>query len=243
MNNGIVGKEIFEKTLSILHDSNGNNGRMKRPYITLSFAQSLDGSISLHPTAPVRLSNGQTQKFTHQLRAVHDAILIGIGTLIADDPQLTVRLTTGKNPQPVVVDSHLRFPLSAKLLCKNDLKPWIACTPSIDEQKKDVIEDQGGQIFALSSLPNGWVSLHSLMTLLYEKGVRSVMVEGGARILTSFLKEHLVDQIVVTVVPMILGGFRSVYLSEKLSPSNFKSFEYQMVEDNLLVWGNFLEAR
>ncbi len=242
MDNGIVGKEIFEKTLSILHNNNGFNGKIRRPHVTLSFAQSLDGSISLHPTAPVRLSNGLTQKFTHQLRSVHDAILIGIGTLIADDPQLTVRLIQGKNPQPIVVDSHLRFPLTARLLCQNELKPWIACTPRIDEQKKDVIEDKGGQIFSLSSLPNGWVNLSSLLTLLYEKGVRSLMVEGGARILTSFLKEQLVDQVVVTIVPMILGGFRSVYLNEKLSPSNFKNFEYQMVEDNLLVWGNFLET-
>ena len=123
MNHTIVGREIFEKTLSILNNSNGHNGRIKRPHITLSFAQSLDGSISLHPTAPVRLSNNQTQIFTHQLRAIHDVILIGIGTLIADDPQLTVRLTAGKDPQPVVVDSHLRFPISAKLLAHNELKP------------------------------------------------------------------------------------------------------------------------
>jgi len=174
---------------------------LARPFVSLSFAQSLDGSISLQPSAPIRLSNIHSQSFTHSLRAIHDAILIGIGTLIADDPQLTVRLVPGDDPRPVVVDSHLRFPMQTRLLRQNKTKPWIACTSEMNREKSELIKKSGGKIFELPALPNGWVNLSSLMQQLYESGIRSLMVEGGARIITSFLREKLADQIILTIVP------------------------------------------
>ena len=212
-----------------------------RPFVSLSFAQSLDGSISLHPSAPVRLSNVHSQSFTHNLRAVHDAILIGIGTLIADDPQLTVRLVPGDDPRPVVVDSHLRFPTQSRLLQKNNLKPWIACTSEINDEKCELIQKKGGKILRLPSLSNGWVNLSSLMQQLHDSGIRSLMVEGGARIITSFLRERLADQIILTIVPIILGGFRGVReLESVLSPfiTNLKNINYEMIQDNLIVRGD-----
>ena len=214
---------------------------LTRPFVSLSFAQSLDGSISLHPSAPVRLSNIHSQSFTHSLRAIHDSILIGIGTLIADDPQLTVRLVPGDDPRPVVVDSHLRFPIQARLLQENNTKPWIACTAEINDEKTKIIYDTGGKILKLPALPNGWVNLSSLMQQLYEHGIRSLMVEGGARIITSFLRERLADQIVLTIVPMILGGFRGVReLEDIISPfvTNLQNMHYELIQDNLIVRGD-----
>src|SRR5262249_3832268 len=87
--------------------------RTGRPFVTLSYAQSVDGSIAARPGQPLALSGAQSMTLTHQLRVAHDAILVGIGTVLADNPRLTVRLVEGKNPQPIVADSHLRFPLSA----------------------------------------------------------------------------------------------------------------------------------
>src|SRR4051794_24685033 len=87
-----------------------------RPIVTLAYAQSLDGSIATAARRPLALSSQPALKLTHQLRAEHDAILVGIGTVLADDPLLTVRLVNGPNPVPVVLDSRLRLPSTARLL-------------------------------------------------------------------------------------------------------------------------------
>lgn len=238
-------KKSDSEMLAIVRDKikEGANSELSltRPFVSLSFAQSLDGSISLHPSAPVRLSNIHSQSFTHSLRAIHNSILIGIGTLLADDPQLTVRLVSGEDPIPVVVDSHLRFPTHSKLLRKNTIKPWIACTSEISDGKVDIIQKSGGEIIPLPALSNGWVNLSSLMQHLHDRGIRSVMVEGGARIITSFLRERLADQIILTIVPMILGGFRGVRELENIvSPfiTNLKNINYELIQDNLIVRGD-----
>jgi len=112
-----------------------------RPLITLSYAQSLDGSISANRGSPTAISGPQAMRLTHELRAAHDAILVGIGTILADNPHLTVRLVAGKNPQPVVLDSNLRFPPGANLI-QEKIHPWIAtCQPSA-VQGKDLGEYQ-----------------------------------------------------------------------------------------------------
>jgi 3,4-dihydroxy 2-butanone 4-phosphate synthase/GTP cyclohydrolase II len=233
--------EILSQIRDKIRDGIRPENALARPYVSLSFAQSLDGSISLHPSAPVRLSNTHSQSFTHRVRAIHESILIGIGTLIADDPQLTVRLTPGKDPRPVVVDSHLRFPMKARLLQQNSTKPWIASTSEINDEKAMKIRERGGSILQLPALPNGWVNLSALMQNLQESGIRSLMVEGGARIITSFLRERLADQIILTIVPMILGGFRGVReLEDFISPfmTNLQNIHYELIQDNLIVRGD-----
>jgi 3,4-dihydroxy 2-butanone 4-phosphate synthase/GTP cyclohydrolase II len=233
--------EMLQMITDTIREGTSPDKALSRPFVSLSFAQSLDGSISLHPSAPVKLSNTHSQSFTHSLRAIHESILIGIGTLIADDPQLTVRLVAGDDPRPIVVDSHLRFPIQARLLQKNSTKPWIACTSEIDDDKSRKITEKGGSIFKLPALPNGWVNLSSLMQQLHEAGIQSLMVEGGARIITSFLRERLADQIILTIVPMILGGFRGVReLEDIISPfmTNLQDIQYELIQDNLIVRGD-----
>lgn len=217
-----------------------------RPFVTLSYAQSLDGSISIRPTAPVRLSNSETQIFTHRLRANHHAILIGIGTLLADDPLLNVRFTSGDNPQPIVVDSNLRFPLVSRLMRLNDKKPWLASTNFYDKLKARLIEENGGKVFHLPEKENGWVDLAALLDLLYENGIRSVMVEGGSRIITSFLNEQLADQIILTVSPVMLGGLRGFYNDRSLGIDTFPQIlnvQYEILENNLIIRGDITGNR
>src|SRR5205823_12555295 len=103
-----------------------------RPFVTLSYAQSVDGSIAARPGQPLALSGALSMTLTHQLRAAHDAILVGIGTVLADNPRLSVRLVEGKDPQPIVADSRLRLPLSANLLYQHPLSPWIASGDQAD---------------------------------------------------------------------------------------------------------------
>src|SRR6185436_3802051 len=98
------------------------------PFVTLSYAQSVDGSIAVRPSEPFALSSRNSFEMTHWLRARHDALLVGINTVLVDDPRLTVRLCAGDNPQPVVLDSRLRFPDCARLLAHPDRHPLLFTT-------------------------------------------------------------------------------------------------------------------
>ncbi len=105
--------EIFEPWLADVTEHRTQTGR---PLVSLCYAQSLDGSLAARGGKTLRLSGPESMALTHRLRAAHDAILVGIGTILADNPSLTVRYAAGKNPQPVILDSSLRFPLNANLL-------------------------------------------------------------------------------------------------------------------------------
>lgn len=179
------------------------------PLVTLSYAQSLDGCLALQRGAALALSSPAALELTHHLRALHQTILIGSGTLLADDPRLNVRLVEGPDPQPVVLDSRLRFPLAARLL-QGSRKPWILTAGPVDLHKKEALESLGAQVIALPSQPAGDLSLTAVLLVLAERGVQSLMVEGGARVITHFLSERLADVAVITIAPLFAGGLHSV---------------------------------
>lgn len=182
--------------------------RLGRPFVTLSHAQSLDGSIAARSGRPLALSGPESMTLTHSQRACHDAILVGIGTVLADNPRLTVRLVAGRDPQTVIVDSRLRFPPYAELL-RHGRSPWIATAQEADPQRLEALETAGARVFRLPSA-DGWVDLVSLLKLLSDLGIHSLMVEGGAQVITSFLVSRLVDQMVLTIAPWLVGGLRVV---------------------------------
>src|SRR5262245_55787414 len=202
--------------------------RRDRPFVTLAYAQPRDGSITTPRGERYRLSGPDALRFTHALRARHDAILIGVGTVLADDPELRVRLASGPSPQPIVVDSRVRTPIHAKLLGQPGRPAWIAAAApggdgaGVDERddrqgdhddrraRTERVEAQGCRIVDCPALPNGWVDLHALLRRLATDGVEAVMVEGGARIITSFLEARLVDYALVTIAPQFLGGLSAV---------------------------------
>ena len=191
---------------------NGKGGSVPdgRPFVTLSYAQSLDGSITRQRGEPMALSGQESLTLTHQLRTGHDAILVGIGTVLADDPRLTVRLVTGPDPQPVIVDSQLRLPLTAKLLTTHPHKPIVATTETADPQKEAALQAVGATVLRLQPREIGQVSLPHLLVGLHKRGIRRLMVEGGAGIITSFLAGQLVDRLVITVAPLLVGGLNAV---------------------------------
>ena len=210
-----------------------------RPFVTLSYAQSVDGSIAARPGQSLALSGALSMTLTHQLRAAHDAILVGIGTVLADNPRLTVRLVEGKNPQPIVADSRLRFPLSANLLCEHPLSPWIAAGEPADTSRQHVLEAAGARILRLPMNARGHVNLTALLERLGDLGINSVMVEGGARIITSFLAERLVDHIVLTVAPRLVGGIRAVRRLTHADPVHLprlRNLRYQWLAEDLVLW-------
>jgi len=209
-----------------------------RPSVTLTYAQSLDGSIADRPGRPLALSGSQAMAMTHGLRALHQAILVGIGTVLADNPRLNVRLAPGEDPQAVVVDSRLRFPPYANLL-KDRRSPWIATHEEAEAERQHALEAAGARVLRLPG-SNGWVDLAALLEHLGSIGVNSLMVEGGAQIINSFLSSRLVDQVVLTVAPLLVGGLRVVDHLELGSRRRFlrlKNLSYEQLGDDLVLRG------
>lgn len=229
---------IIDEVRAALSAAADHCRRTGRPFLTLSYAQSLDGSIADRPGRPLALSGSQSRAMTHGLRAAHGAILVGIGTVLADNPRLNVRLVEGKDPQPVVVDSRLRFPPYANLL-KNGRTPWIATSQDADAERQQALEAAGAKVLRLAG-SNGWVDLDSLLRYLGSVGINSLMVEGGAQIITSFLASRLVDQVVLTIAPLLVGGLRVV---DHLGHSSLRRFprlrnlSYQQLGEDLVLRG------
>lgn len=151
---------------------------------------------------------------THELRAAHDAILVGVNTVLADDPRLTVRLAQGNDPQPIVLDSTLKTPYSCKLIGENTKKPWIFSTEIADAAKHELLEKGGCRVFTVSSDLHGKANLSNVLEVLFDLGIHSVMVEGGARIITSFYSQRFAHFVVVTIAPVILGGMGAIWPKE-----------------------------
>ena len=183
-----------------------------RPFVTLSYAQSLDGCLSARAGEPLALSGPEALVLTHRLRAAHDAILIGIGTVLSDDPQLTVRKVDGPSPQPVVLDSHLRIRDDCRLVRAGAGRLRVASVEPCDPRRRRQLESAGITVLPAPPTPDGMVELVSVLRNLGEHGVESVMVEGGVRVIRSFLDAQLVDYLVVTVVPRFIGGDFAVRL-------------------------------
>ena len=216
----------------------------RRPNVTLSYAQSLDGCIALKRGAPYALSGVESQVLTHKLRASHDAIVVGIDTVIADNPYLTVRMVEGKTPLAIVLDSSLRLPLDSNVLT-NPLPPLIVATSSASREKQEQLEELGAKVIRVPPDERGWVDLDLLMQELVNLGISNIMVEGGARVITSFLFSHLVDSIVITVAPKILGGLHAVESplaccnSDKPGVNGspqFEDLECELVGKDIVVW-------
>jgi GTP cyclohydrolase II len=182
-----------------------------RPFVTLSYAQSIDGSIAYRPGRPLALSGRDSLLLTHHLRSIHESILVGIGTILADDPYLTVRHINAKSPQPVIVDGRLRFPLNAHALKHNRHAPWIATSEKSDVEREQTLINSGAKVMRIPSTPDGLIDLTVLLKRLLEMNITSLIVEGGAEIITSFLKLRLVDQLILTISPVYIGGMHAIW--------------------------------
>jgi diaminohydroxyphosphoribosylaminopyrimidine deaminase / 5-amino-6-(5-phosphoribosylamino)uracil reductase len=176
------------------------------PFVTLKFAQSIDGRIATASGHSRWISSEQSLKFAHALRSHHDAVLVGLGTLSKDDPELTVRLVRGRNPLRIVVDSHLRMSLDARILKDQDkAKTIVATTHNADREKRARLMDLGIEVLAVDTDKDRRVDLMRLLLELGKRNISSVLVEGGAAIITSILAEQLPDRVVIIIAPKIVG--------------------------------------
>jgi riboflavin-specific deaminase-like protein len=174
------------------------------PFITIKYAQSLDGRIATLQGNSRWISSESARKLTHRLRAQHDAIMVGRGTVLADDPLLTVRLAKGKNPLRICLDSKLRIPLDAQVL-QDDEQTLIITTDEHEKDKIEKIRRLGKEVLVNQKGADGRISLRPLMKELAERGIASILVEGGAEVITALLKGGLVKRMVVITAPLIVG--------------------------------------
>ncbi len=210
-----------------------------RPFVTLSYAQSLDGSIALVPGVHLDLSSPPALVFTHRLRSAHDAILVGIGTVLADNPRLTVRLWEGPQPQPVVLDSRLRLPLTAALW-QHPRPPWLAAATDADPARSEALTAQGARVLRLPRSADGGIDLTALLAHLAALGIRRLMVEGGSHVITAFLAARLVDLVAITVTPYLIGGLRGVQSlgqNPRAPLLALRQLQWTPVGPDLVVWG------
>lgn len=179
----------------------------KRPHVTAKFACTLDGKIGLHPGESCWLTGEEARKRTHEDRRKAAAIMVGIGTVLADDPQLTCRLEGSvKQPVRIVVDSQLRIPLDSQLVrTANDSPVIVATTSQVPASKKQALSDAGVDVMALSS-EDGHVDLSEMLDELGKRGIDSLILEGGPTLHAAFFKAGLVNSVQAYLAPRVFGG-------------------------------------
>jgi diaminohydroxyphosphoribosylaminopyrimidine deaminase/5-amino-6-(5-phosphoribosylamino)uracil reductase len=176
------------------------------PFVTLKWAQSLDGKIATATGSSTWITSPPSLKLAHKLRSTHDAILVGAGTVLKDNPELTTRLVKGRNPLRVVLDSNLRIPADVKIFKNLAKAPTVLATTAWDaHQKLDERRALGLEVLIVPPNADGRVDLHALLKTLGGRDVSSLLVEGGAETITSFLRLGLADKIIAIIAPKILG--------------------------------------
>jgi GTP cyclohydrolase II len=233
---------IIHSVRAILGSAQKKNGGIPRPAITLSFAQSLDGCISACHGSSTAISGDQSMLITHQLRAMHNAILVGINTVLIDDPRLTVRHANGENPIPVVLDSHLRTPPTAKFLHQDRSQAIIATLPDASKERESKLVEAGARVIRMPEAPGGGIRLTDLFCWLREQQVNSLMIEGGSKVISNVLADCLADQLVITIAPKFFGrsGVRAVETLNcvhSIYDPCLKNVEVEQLGDDLVVYG------
>jgi GTP cyclohydrolase II len=182
----------------------GVGARPGRPYVVLKYAQSLDGRIATGGGDSKWISGPQERRVAHALRAACDAVLVGAGTALADDPLLTVRMVPGASPIRVVLDSGLRVPPDAQVYGP-DAVTVVLTAPGAGADRRDALRRRGVKVEVVPSAPDG-IDLAAGLERLLSLGIRCLLVEGGSRVLTSALRARLADRVVVAVAPVLLGA-------------------------------------
>jgi len=177
--------------------------RTRTPFVTLKFAQSIDGKIATATGHSRWISSEPSRVFAHRLRSHHDAILVGSGTITKDDPELTCRLVKGRDPLRVVVDSKLKIHPDARVLQDQARARTLVFTTSGHDRKKiRVLVERGIEVRVAGT---GQVELSTVLKELGKRQVSSLLVEGGAGVLTSFIRERLADRLIIISAPKIFG--------------------------------------
>lgn len=234
-------RQIRQRFDDELKDAKDFALRNNRPLVTLAYAQSLDGSIASWDRSKLQLSGSEALDLTHQLRASHDAVLLGSGTALREDPRLTVRRgIEGPHPVPVILDSRLRISPDARVFNEPSRIPILVVNSELPEkQVKDFFAGRA-RILPCRGCPNGNLDLVALLSMLVHEGISSLMVEGGIQVITSFMALRIPDWMAVTVVPAMAGGLPAL---EGLGPRQpgcirLLDWAWEARGEDMVVWAH-----
>lgn len=241
-----VDKGVLQRDAQKLNEAYVKFITTSKPFVILKSAASLDGKIAL-PSGESRWITGEAaRKYAHRLRGMVDAVLVGIGTVIADDPLLNVRNISPKGKQPLrlIVDSRLRIPAHSRVLdVKSGQPTMIITTRAATEEKVGDLEKRGIKIMIADSRDDGEVSMSSTMKMLGRAGITSLLIEGGSDINSSALREGIVDKVVIIYSPRIIGGGDSVGMVGGPAPGSLeesvflKDVRIKRLGEDILVEG------
>jgi 3,4-dihydroxy 2-butanone 4-phosphate synthase/GTP cyclohydrolase II len=176
-----------------------------RPSVTVHYAQTLDGRLATRTGDSQWISGQESLVLAHSLRASHDAVLVGAGTVAADDPRLTARLVDGPSPVRVILDSKLRLSPLASVVSDGAAPTILATTDLAPAERRQAFARRGVEVLVLPPTLDGRVDIGSLLGELGTRGMATLLVEGGARVITAMIREGRVSRLVVSIAPRVLG--------------------------------------
>ncbi|WP_391201607.1 bifunctional diaminohydroxyphosphoribosylaminopyrimidine deaminase/5-amino-6-(5-phosphoribosylamino)uracil reductase RibD [Psychrobacillus sp. L4] len=202
---------VLEDEAKRLNERFVHNMITERPFVISKFAMTLDGKLATHTGHSKWITGEAARADVHLLRNEVDAILVGVGTVLADNPSLTTRLPEGggKNPTRIILDSQLRTPLEANVLQTDEADTIIVTTIDADSELVRLYEEKGVSFIYVSRVDNG-LNLQEMLIKLYKRGITDVLVEGGGAVNASFLRANLIDKYFIYIAPKVLGGGKSL---------------------------------
>lgn len=218
---------LLEKEARALNEAFFTFHEKSRPFIAVKFASSLDGRIATRSGDSKWITNERARAYARLLRAQYQAVLVGINTVLKDDPHLGVRMKGKRDPLRIILDSTLKIPLQSKVL--RDTSVIIATTNYANQRKKKILKQKG---FTILSFKGKRVPLIKLLDELKKRGIISILVEGGGETIGSFIDKDLFDKVYAFYAPILIGGFKTIQDATSLKKLSFKRFA-----DNYLVIG------
>ena len=215
------------------------------PFVVAKSALTLDGWTATSTGHARWITNERSRQVVHQMRDSLDAVMVGVGTVVADDPLLTTRLkkSGGRDPARIIVDTHLRIPVHARVLNhSSESETFIAYGEGVFEEKLEAVKGEGVSPLCCPT-KNGRVDLQSLMAILGDMGITSLLVEGGATLMASMIGDRLIDKFCVFQSPKILGGGDGIPMVSGKGPKRMdgcirlKDVEIKQLGEDILLEG------
>lgn len=215
----------------------------KKPFIVLKAAMTLDGKIATATGQSKWITNETSRAYGYKLRDIYDGIMVGINTVIEDNPMLTARVDGGKNPIRIVVDSSLRIDINANVVQDKSAKTIVATTDKADKDKILKLQAQDVDVIVVDKDENDKVDIEKLLDILGQQNICSILVEGGATLSGSFVAKKLVDKVYFFIAPKIIGGKEAktpvagtgiLNLQEALA---LKDIQIEKLEEDVLIIG------
>ena len=215
----------------------------KKPFVVLKAAMTLDGKIATATGQSKWITNETSRAYGYKLRDIYDGIMVGINTVIEDNPMLTARVDGGKNPIRIVVDSSLKIDINANVVQDKSAKTIVATTDKADKDKILKLQAQDVDVIVVDKDENDKVDIEKLLDILGQQNICSILVEGGATLSGSFVAKKLVDKVYFFIAPKIIGGKEAktpvagtgiLNLQEALA---LKDIQIGKLEEDILIIG------